>query len=343
MLRMLRGKSPSLLAGLLLGALILAASSAGYAQDLMEFSQEFRNLVREIQRLYLHPRGWSLRAMEREAPATVAAIMGHALRQQALQLGEGYTQDGRYLKLEDEVFFYLSRVAGRAGYTDEHGNRITTDDLHDIAYHHLEGNRDADIEEFFGITTGQMPSVLGAPARDTDGRPEIAGDDQIRETPSEPDGIEFEDGSSLNLLGVTLDEPTSVPGEEDFEQKGPARKYKYDDIMGTWQCEYATLRVTKKDKKYVGICTAAPDPAEAEKVLGWRVGEKVFEVEFSYPGQGGPVYEGLGWRPYYRGYEPTREWGNVWPGVFVSENPAQDSLSVPNLIRLDTWMWRAGQ
>jgi len=344
MLRTLGFKRVSILSILLLCAVIIVTCGPCCAQNLQEFSQEFRNLAREIQRLYLEPRGWSLRAMESETPSTVAAVMGHALRQQAVRLGPDYAMDGRYLKLEDEVFYYLSLVAQRAGYVDEHGNSIAMEDLWDIAYYHLDGNRDSDIEEFFGVKTGQMASVLGAPAGDPYVLPEIEEDDEMWPPPGPPAGIEFqeeEDQSTLNLLGVTLDEPTTVPGEEDLDLRGPARKWKYDDIIGTWQCMYATLRVTKQGDKYIGVCTGAPDPVKAEQWFGWRVGEKAFEVEPGYRAVGGPVYEGLGWHSTDI-YKPP-SWGKAWPMIVVSKDPALDSLRIWDVTNGDTYLHRAGR
>ena len=100
------------------------------------------------------------------------------------------------------------------------------------------------------------------------------------------------------------------------------------------------MTVAKEGKKYIGVCTGAPDPDKAEEWLGWRVGEKTFEVESSYESVGGPVYKGLGWHSGYTRDGYTRSWGNVYPRIFASENPASDSLGIWDVTNGDTWLWR---
>jgi hypothetical protein len=187
------------------------------------YSYEFIKLMEQVQLMYLHPQGWNLRTMEHEYPGTLAAVVGHALRQQASHLGPYYHQDPDFINLQNEAFGYLAYVAYASGYVNEEGYRITEEDLKNIAYGHMRGEKDQDIYQFFNVRVGDMPSVL-----------EVESERGYADLPGgPPSGIEFEEEhDGVTLLGI---EAGAEPEEEPDPTEEAFRNFKPQSICGLWE------------------------------------------------------------------------------------------------------------
>jgi hypothetical protein len=206
-------------------------------------SPQYVTFMNEIQRTYLTQKGWAIRPMEFEYPRTLASIVGHALRQQATHIGPNHRNDPAFRRLKDEAFLYLYNVVIRAGYKDEDGNPITADDMHQIAEHHMAGNRDDDITAFFGVRVGDMKPVIQTQISSS-------------RTPQGPLSIPWqEEGDSISLLGVEADPEPEDEMPEPFAPKPPSRSevkripcriwWSFEDGTGSWRSPF------KKHYSYV--------------------------------------------------------------------------------------------
>jgi hypothetical protein len=129
-----------------------------------QYSSSFQELLSEVNRLYIKPKGWVFQNMEREAPEILAAVIGHALRQQYQ-----YARKDRNLVpivngLQKAVKNYLMYLARASDYMDSRGNDIDAKYLWDVAMDHMSGNKDREIAEFFGVKVGSMPPLGGGMA-----------------------------------------------------------------------------------------------------------------------------------------------------------------------------------
>jgi hypothetical protein len=257
-------------------------------------------------------------------------------------LGDHFAMSSAYLALEDDALYYLAQVAEKAGFTDEHGTRITARDLWDIAYEHQSGDRDEVMEQTFGVGVGDMPSVLEASREAEFWQPT---------GPPSAIGSEPEEEFSLMFPEAAPDQPTPASGEEDIDLEQPPRESHFGDLVGTWRSPYGTLTVSRSNEKddqgniiYTGTCTSSPDQDKLLEWLGWKPGDVVFRVSRSYPSVEGPVYQGEGWGFTYEQGQPTRTWGTVFPSVvYKSEDPSQDSLAVTDRTGGETYFTRTAE
>ena len=167
--------------------------------DAQQYSEYFERFMSEVDRIYIQPRkNWNLQRMESEAPDVLAGMIGHALRQQEIQIPTDSPLMIEFKELRLEVQRYLQQVAYKTQYSvDEDGNRVTAVLLWNIASENQMGAADEDIEKYFGVDLGQMPSVFNDNAVEASG---IIFEDE----PQSPTTI-FKDESSkqINLLGTT--------------------------------------------------------------------------------------------------------------------------------------------
>lgn len=210
-------------------------------------SKEFKNLLNEVHRLYIKPKGWNLSEMERKAPGVLASVIGHALRQQLNYVKKKPSLKRKFKQLQIETQGYFVYVARVAGYRDSLGNKISPQDLWQVALDYIRGDMDKDVWQNFGVKVGSMASVLDSRQASS------SGDSR---TPS--GRIYFDDDEdSLNLLGQKLNKPTTVPSEQDVKPSG--RKFNPKVIVGTWEFENKHSPGRVKDRFRMRINQVGPN------------------------------------------------------------------------------------
>jgi hypothetical protein len=157
-----------------------------------QYSPEFQALLNQVQQAYLTPRGDKLSSMRNQHPNIVAALVGHAMRQQAVHVQQNPSLNNRFTSLQQEARAYIAEVARTTSNRDlnEDGSPVASpENLWFIANKFFQGQEDALIFQHFGIRTGTMPSVLAAGSRP--------------QQPGGPAGFYEKEEKDINLLGQT--------------------------------------------------------------------------------------------------------------------------------------------
>ena len=128
------------------------------------YSPEFQALLKQIQQNYLAPRGDNLSSMRNQYPNIVAALVGHALRQQALHVQQNPSLNNRFASLQQQAQVYITDVARTTSsrVRNEDGSPVTPENLWFVVNKFYQGQDDDWIWQNFRVRTGTMPSVMVA-------------------------------------------------------------------------------------------------------------------------------------------------------------------------------------
>jgi hypothetical protein len=238
-------KSHRLFGLVLIFCALFFSSGSCHAQ---KYSPEFQALLNQIQQSYLAPKGDNLSSMWNQHPSTLAALVGHALRQQVFHVQQNPSLNNRFTSLQQEARAYITEVARTTTYRgrNEDGSLVASpDNLWFIANKFFQGQEDALILQHYGVRTGTMPSVLAASSRSQPpGRSVAAPPFKEKET------------NQINLLGNAAPRLEKGPPKE--ETPPPPRQVTLnpDGIQGIWYSENsAQLKVWKEGDTYLGMLT----------------------------------------------------------------------------------------
>jgi hypothetical protein len=169
------------------------------------YSPEFQALLNQIQQYYLAPQGTNLSSTRNQYPAVMAALVGHALRQQAIHVQRNPSLNNRFTGLQQEARTYITEVARTT--TDRSRNQdgspvASLENLLFIENKFFQGQEDAVILQHYGVRTGTMPSVLAASSSPQQPGPPVG-------TPPRKEKKE------INLLGQVAPSVKQSAGERD--------------------------------------------------------------------------------------------------------------------------------
>ena len=155
-------KSNLLFGSILVFYILFSTFGQSHAQ---QYSPEFQSLLNQIQQNYLARKGENLSSMRNQYPAVVAALVGHALRQQAVHVQQNPSLNNRFTSLQQEARVYITDLARTTSYRgrNEDGSPVASpENLLFIMNKFFQGQEDAVILQHYGVRTGTMPSVLAA-------------------------------------------------------------------------------------------------------------------------------------------------------------------------------------
>jgi hypothetical protein len=213
-----------------------------------QYSPEFQALLNQVQQAYLTPRGENLSSMRNQSPSIVAALMGHALRQQMVHVQQNHSLNNRFKNLQQEARVYITDLARTTSYRgrNEDGSPLTPESLWFVVDKVFQGQEDGLIFQHFGVRTGTMPSVLAArPGPQPPRRPAY---DPLEKT---------EEKSQIDLLGRVAP-PVKGPPKETQPPPPPPRQVTLnpDGIQGIWYSENSVqLKIWKEGDTYLGMLT----------------------------------------------------------------------------------------
>jgi len=246
-----------------------------------QYSPEFQSLLNQIQQNYLAPKGENLSSMGNQYPSIVAALIGHALRQQMVHVQQNPSLKNQFNNLTKEARRYITDVARTTSYRglNEDGSPLTPESLWFVADKFFQGQEDDWILQNFRVRTGTMPSVLAASARP--------------QQPGRPVGDPFEkekEKNQIELFGIGAPSVKGRPQATSPSQPPPKQiTLSPDGIVGTWFNYKRTfqLKVWKQGDMFLGI-------ASGKKSIMYPFVSNQVNLRLKYAGAGkyGPVYKG---------------------------------------------------
>lgn len=265
-----------------------------------QYTPEFQAFLNQIQQNYLSPRGDNLSSMRTQYPNLVAALVGHALRQQALHVQQNPSLNNRFASLQQQAQVYITDVARTTSsrVRNEDGSPVTPESLWFVVNKFYQGQEDAWIWQNFRVRTGTMPSVLATRSGPQKPGPPV-GDPLIK----------TEEKTQIDLLGQGA---PSVKGPDNCENlalyfspqcngyrqqkeaqaeaaRQKSRALNPDGIVGTWFTykRKSQLKIWKQGDMYLGSMSGEPD---------WRCNfvHNQVSLRLKHAGAGklGPVYKG---------------------------------------------------
>ena len=130
-----------------------------------QYSPAFQTLLNQIQQNYLAQKGDNLSSMRNQYPNVAAALVGHALRQQAVHVQQNPSLNNQFKSLQQEARVYitdLARTTSNRGRNEDGSPVASPENLLFIMNKFFQGQEDAVILQHYGVRTGTMPSVLAA-------------------------------------------------------------------------------------------------------------------------------------------------------------------------------------
>ena len=269
-------KSSRLFGTVLVFCVLFSSFGPCHAQ---QYSPEFQALLNQIQQNYLSPRGDNLSSMRNQYPNVVAALVGHALRQQALHVQQNPSLNNRFASLQQQAQVYITDLARTTSsrVRNEDGSPVTPESLWFVVNKFYQGQEDAWIWRNFRVRTGTMPSVLVA----------RSGPQQ----PPRPVGdLPLAEKNQIDLLGQRA---PSVKGTPQQPPPPPHRQIKLqpDGIVGNWTTykDRVRLRIWKQGDLYLGSMSGQPDMDYAFKP---NANDVCFRLKHVGEGKTGPKFEG---------------------------------------------------
>mgnify|MGYP001029599063 FL=1 len=265
-----------------------------------QYSPEFQALLNQIQQNYLAPRGDNLSSMRNQYPNVVAALIGHALRQQALHVQQNPSLNNRFASLQQQAQVYITDVARTTSshVRNEDGSPVTPESLWFVVNKFYQGQEDAWIWQNFRVRTGTMPSVLATRSGPQTPRPPVW-DPPMKE----------EENNQIDLLGQRA---PSVKGPDSCDNvalyfsdqcKGyrqqkeaqaeaarqKSRALNPDGIAGTWFARQRKLqlKIWKQGDVYLGSISG-----ETSWTYNFKPKEVCLRIKYVGAGKDGPVYKG---------------------------------------------------
>ena len=264
------------------------------------YSPEFQALLNQIQQNYLAPRGDNLSSMRNQYPNIVAALIGHALRQQALYVRQNPSLNNRFASLQQQARVYIADVARTTSsrVRNEDGSPVTPENLWFVVNKFYQGQEDGWIWQNFRVRTGTMPSVMVAGSGVQPPRPPVW-DPPMKQ----------EEKSQIELFGIGA---PSVKGTGNCDQaayyfseqcKGyrlqkeaqaeaarqKSKALNPDGIIGNWNgnLRRTQLRIWKQGDLYLGSVSG-----ERSWIYDFKPNEVSLRLKYSGAGKDGPTYKG---------------------------------------------------
>jgi hypothetical protein len=271
-------------------------SSFGPCQA-QQYSPEFQALLNQIQQNYLSPRGDNLSSMRNQYPNVVAALVGHALRQQAVHVQQNPSLNNRFASLQQQAQVYITDVARTTSsrVRNEDGSPVTPESLWFVVNKFYQGQEDAWIWQNFRVQTGTMPSVLAS----------RSGSEQQRRPVNDP-YVKADEKNQIELFGIGA---PSVKGPDNCdnaalyysdqckwyrqqkEAQAEAERQKSkalnpDGITGTWSfgSKKNALKIWKQGDVYFGSVNDFVDRLKRNEIC--------LRLKYAGAGKDGPVYKG---------------------------------------------------
>ena len=266
-----------------------------------QYSPEFQALLNQIQQNYLAPKGENLSSMRNQYPSIVAALIGHALRQQMVHVQQNPSLKNKFKNLVQEARTYITDVARTTSYRgkNEDGSPLTPDSLWFVVDKFFQGQEDAWILQNFRVRTGTMPSVLAASSRP--------------QQPGRPVGAPFEKEKEKNQIELFGIGAPSVKGtgscdqaayyfseqckgyrlQKEAQAEAARQKNKAalnpDGIIGTWFANHRKLqlKIWKQGDMYLGSTSG-----ETSWFLNFVPNQVSLRLKYTGVGKNGPVYKG---------------------------------------------------
>lgn len=270
-------KSYRLFGSILVFYIILLTFGQCHAQ---QYSPEFQSLLNQIQQNYLAPKGENLSSMRNQYPSIVAALIGHALRQQMVHVQQNPSLKNQFNNLTQEARRYITDVARTTSYRgrNEDGSPLTPDSLWFVVDKFFQGQEDAWIWQNFRVRTGTMPSVLAASSRP--------------HQPGRPVGalVEKEEKNQIELFGIGAPSVKGRPQTTSPSQPPPRKiTLNPDGIVGTWFANQRKLqlKVWKQGDMFLGSVSG-----KRGYMYNFVANEVCLRLKYAGTGKLGPVYKG---------------------------------------------------
>lgn len=288
-------KSRRLVGSILIFCILILHTWPCHAQ---QYSPEFQALLNQIQQNYLAPRGENLSSMRNQYPSVVAALVGHALRQQAIHVQQNPSLNNRFTSLQREARVYITEVARTTSSRarNEDGSPVTPDSLWFVVNKFYQGQEDAWIWQNFRVRTGTMPSVLVVGSRP--------------QQPGRPVGglVEKEEKNQIELFDIGAPSVKGRPQTTSPSQPPPRQiTLNPDGIQGNWSTSdgKTQLRIWKQGDTYLGSMSG-------EQVYlreSFKPNEICLRLKYAGAGEDGPIFKGQ----YHRAKGLSSSW--VWENV----------------------------
>jgi len=246
-----------------------------------QYSPGFQALLNQIQQTYLAPRGDNLSSMRNQYPSIVAALVGHALRQQMVYVRQNPSLNNQFKSLQQEARAYITDVAQTTSYRgrNEDGSPLTPASLWCVVNKFFQGQEDAWILQNFGVRTGTMPLVLATrPGSEQQRRPVHDPYEKPRET------------NQIELFGIGAPSVKGQPQATPPSQPPPSKiTLNPDGITGTWFARQRKLqlKIWKQGDMYLGSISG-----ERDIMYNFVPNQVCLRLKYAGAGKDGPIYKG---------------------------------------------------
>jgi len=127
-----------------------------------EYSPQFQALLNQIQQIYLAPKGENISVLRSQYCEVMAALIGHALRQQMMYVQQNPSLNNQFTILRQDAQVFITDLARTTSARMQDGNPYPPDGLWYIVNKVYQGQEEEWIQQNFRVQTGAMPSVLAA-------------------------------------------------------------------------------------------------------------------------------------------------------------------------------------
>ena len=267
-----------------------------------QYSPEFQALLNQIQQYYLAPKGENISFLRSQFPAVMAALIGHALRQQTVHVQQNPSLNNRFMNLQQEARAYITDVALTTSFIPENGRRFTPEDLWNIVNKVLQGQDDDWILQNFGVRTGTMPSVLAAspgvqPPVPPPGKPLTKEKNQIellgKTARPKPENWKTYDDKCKILAFYYSDECKWYREQKEAKVEAERQKSKAlnpNGITGNWSGNLGRtqLRIWKQGDLYLGMMSGK----SGNYGYSFNPNEVCLRLKSAGAGPDGPIFKG---------------------------------------------------
>jgi hypothetical protein len=249
------------------------------------YSPEFQSLLNQIQQNYLAPKGENISVLRSQYPEVMAALVGHALRQQAIHAQQDPSLNNQFTNLQRDAQVFITDVARTTSARMQDGSPYPPDGLWYIVDRVYQGQEEDWIWQNFRVKSGTMPSVMAARSGP--------------QAPAPPVGrplMTKEEKDEIDLLGRVAPPVTGPPAEQ-RPQPTPQRQITLnpDGIQGgnwTGNGGKTQLRIWKQGDLYLGSMSG-----ETEMLYYYfKPNEVCLRLKYVGKGEKGLIFKGTFYR-----------------------------------------------
>jgi hypothetical protein len=142
--------------------IVIVADPQSVRSQTNAYSASLQSLLNQVQMMYCQPNGYDFNQIQSKYPVTFATILGHALRQQMLQMQRDPGLRPAYDQLEQEAKRYFSDSFRQYQYRFDNGQPMQELSLWQFVQDGINGLNDATVMRDFRVAQGSMPLVLAA-------------------------------------------------------------------------------------------------------------------------------------------------------------------------------------